>query len=57
MSESECSESENPGGGARASGRFSGPGAGQTEGREEGWAEEGGGGGTPPYISTSLRPC
>ena len=56
---SECSESEKPGGGARARGRLSGAGAGagQTEGREDGWAEEGGGGGTPPYISTSFRPC
>ena len=49
VSESECSESEKPGGGARARG------AGQTEGREHG--SDGGGGGTPPYTSTSLRPC
>ena len=62
VSERECSESEKPGGGARARGMLSGPeagagaGAGHTEGREAGWAE-GGGGGTPPYISTSFRPC
>ena len=60
VSERECSESEKPGGGARARGRFSGPeagaGAGHTVGREAGWAD-GGGGGTPPYISTSFRPC
>ena len=38
VSERECSESEKPGGGARARGRLSGAeaGAGQTEGREDG---------------------
>ena len=52
VSDMEWSESENPGGGARA---MDTPGEGQTVGTDTG--SEGGGGGTPPNTWTSFKPC